>query len=86
MRLFPITINVKEITEEMLKWAELQNAKIEYKRYITFPNSKRSTTTRLHFNYTEKSTALLFLMIFNQNVISHNMKELEGVKELYATT
>jgi hypothetical protein len=86
MRLFPITIDVKEITDEMIKWAETQNAKIEYEKFITFPNSKRSTKTRLHFNYTEKSTALLFLMIFNQHVIQHNMEELNVIKDLYVTT
>ena len=86
MRLFPITIDVKEITDEMIKWAETQNAKIEYEKFITFPNSKQSTRTRLHFNYTEKSTALLFLMIFNQHVTQHNMEELNVIKDLYVTT
>jgi uncharacterized membrane protein len=86
MRLFPITIDVKEITDEMIKWAETQNAKIEYEKFITFPNSKQSTSTRLHFNYTEKSTALLFLMIFNQHVTQHNMEELNVIKDLYVTT
>jgi uncharacterized membrane protein len=85
MRLFPITIDVDKITSEMLDWAILQNARVDDDNNITFSNSKKSTKTRLHFNYTEKSSALLFLLIFDSHVVSHNMKELEGVKSLYDT-
>ena len=86
MRLFPITIDVDKITPEMLEWAILQNASIDDNNNIKFNNSKKSTKTRLHFNYTEKSSALLFLLMFDSHVVSHNMKELEGVNSIYATT
>lgn len=80
----------------MVTWAEMQGAEITDDAYrqrtiIRFPNSKASAwvggeSMRLHFNYSEKNTALLFLLVFNQNVINHNMEELKNIKDQYATT
>lgn len=95
MRLYPITIDISKLTEEMVTWAETQGAEITddslHKRTIVrFSNSKASAYTgmdgmRLHFNYSEKNTALLFLLMFDNYVINHNMEELKNIKDIYAT-
>ena len=96
MRLYPITIDISKLTEEMITWAETQGAEIAdnllHKRTIVrFPNSKASAYMgmdgmRLHFNYSEKNTALLFLLMFDNYVVKHNMEELKNIKDIYATT
>lgn len=95
MRLYPITIDISKLTEEMVTWAETQGAEIAdnllHKRTIVrFPNSKASAYMgmggmRLHFNYSEKNTALLFLLMFDNYVVKHNMEELKNIKDIYAT-
>lgn len=95
MRLYPITIDISKLTAEMITWAEMQGAEITddslHKRTIVrFANSKASAGVsgngmRLHFNYSEKNTALLFLLMFDNYVINHNMEELKNIKDIYAT-
>ena len=84
MRLFPITIDVTKISDEILNWAEIQGAIVNHaERTIVFQNSKLSRGSRLHFDFSQKQLALLFLMLFDNIIIKHNMTELQGVKDLY---
>jgi hypothetical protein len=97
MRLYPITIDIENLTDDMIVWAAAQGADIFYQHselrtVIKFPNSKPSAPVgrigmRLHFNNTQRGQALLFLLSFPNHVIKHNIEEINnGVENLYATT
>lgn len=84
MRLYPITIDVNKISDQILNWAETQGAVVDHDREtIIFPNSKLSKGSRLHFDLSQRQSALLFLLLFDNCIINHNMKELNEVKDLY---
>jgi hypothetical protein len=95
MRLYPITIDINKLTDEMIDWAQSQEANIYFdstKKITTiqFQNSKisvqqRNGCMRLHLDFSQKNSALLFLLLFRDHIVNHNMKELEGVRELYDT-
>ena len=95
MRLFPITIDIAKLTDEIIEWARMQEAEINYDSVkkittIQFQNSKvsvqqRNGGMRLHLDFSQRNSALLFLLLFRDNIVNHNMKELEGVKDLYVT-
>jgi hypothetical protein len=98
MRLYPITIDIENLTPDMIVWATAQGADIFYQHspevrtVIRFPDSKPSAPVgrkgmRLHFNNTQRGQALLFLLSFPNHVIKHNIEEINnGVENLYATT
>jgi len=95
MRLFPITIDIDKLTDEIIDWACTQEATVvldpkKKATTIQFQNSKisvqqRNGSMRLHLDFSQRNSALLFLLLFRDNIVNHNMKELEGVKDLYVT-
>lgn len=95
MRLFPITIDIDKLTDEIIDWARTQEATVfsdpkKKATTIQFQNSKisvqqRNGSMRLHLDFSQRNSALLFLLLFRDNIVNHNMKELEGVKDLYVT-
>lgn len=95
MRLFPITIDIDKLTDEIIDWAHTQEAIVvldpkKKATTIQFQNSKisvqqRNGGMRLHLDFSQRNSALLFLLLFRDNIVNHNMTELEGVKDLYVT-
>lgn len=95
MRLYPITIDIDKLTDEIIDWAHTQEAIVvldpkKKATTIQFQNSKisvqqRNGSMRLHLDFSQRNSALLFLLLFRDNIVNHNMKELEGVKDLYVT-
>ena len=83
-RLYPITIDISELTDEMIFWAKDQAADVyqENKRtYIKFNKGKAchylagSKTVRLHMDKNDKDLAFLFLMTFQPFIIKQNLME-----------
>lgn len=83
-RLYPITIDLSELTDDMITWAENQSAQVykeNNKTYIKFKNSKTchylagSKSVRLHMDQSIKDVAFLFLMTFQPYIIKQNLME-----------
>lgn len=109
MRLFPITIDIAELTDEMIEWAKSQGADVwtntssEFNIpshaatkhdviHIRMPGSKISKLIqrvggRLHFDNSQKEPALLFLLLYDRQIVKHNMTELNlQENNFYAAT
>lgn len=81
-RNYPITIDVSELTDDMITWARQQSADIysnENKTYIKFPNSKPchhlagTKSVRLHMDQSNKELALMFLLSFQPFIVKQNI-------------
>lgn len=81
-RNYPITIDVSELTDDMIIWARQQDADIysnEKKTYIKFPNSKPchhlagTKSVRLHMDQSNKELALMFLLSFQPFIVKQNI-------------
>lgn len=103
MRLFPVTIDINQITDDMIVWAKNQGADVwsdpdemgnVYKNdqhiviNIRIPNSKTSKVHksyggRLHFDNSQKESALLFLLQYNEHIVNHNMTELNSQENVF---
>lgn len=90
------TIQVRNITTDMMTWCEEQGGIVSNKEFVTargktiqvpciqFVGSRPSYHTQdglnnylIRFRGDDAGTALMFLLKFNELVVSHNMKEIE---------
>ena len=83
-RNYPITIDISELTDDMIVWARSQSIEVyeqDKKTYIKFPNSKPchhlagTRSVRIHMDQCNEHLALLFLFTFQPFIVKQNIIE-----------